>query len=353
MKRYLSGLAALLLATACSIGCGAPVEEKAPDIPALTITAGEMTVPYTRLPSDERDLAARQQEAFSQLDGYGYDIPAVRLGTEIIFHFSGVLPDETSLTGWIASVNGAERYEQFMQTIETPVVEGTVRFVLNEDITALLSVDDTDFREGAVRRAFYFTCRFGESTAEYVFQLDTDALKDRTQSAEDRIEAMLPAMDSVLRVLANSDGGYKPEDNMFFWQVMYLMGVNYGCTDECVTQTQEETIVPAELMKKFAGTVLVDFDGTLPQIPNSLWGVRYDAEDDTYVLDNSDSGDAVTTVTSYLGGDGVLVTVALQTWDGEILHSMECSLVPNAYMAAQGDTTFRYCIADAAFSSAD
>ncbi len=347
MKRYLSGLAAFLMLAACLTGCAKPEETVQQEIPALTITAGEMTVPYTRLSSDEKSLAERQADAFSEYDGLGYDIPQVRLGTEIIFHFSGVLPDETSLTGWIAGVNGEQRPEQFTEQIDTPVVEGTVRFVLNEDITALLSVKDADFQEGAVRRAFLFTCRFGENTVEYVFQLDTDALKDRTQNAEDRIQAMLPAMDSVLRVMQNTDGAYEPEDGMFFWQVMYLMGVNYGCTDECVTQTQEETIVPAELIKKFASTILTEFDGTLPEIPDTLWGVRYDAEEDVYVLDNSDSGDALTVVTSYLGGDGVLVTVEMQTWDGEILDTMEFSLVPNAYMASLNDTAYRYCIADA------
>ena len=46
---------------------------------------------------------------------------------------------------------------------------------------------------------------------------------------EDKLTAMLPALDSVARAIGvQGEVGYAPRDPQFFWTVIYLMGHNWG-----------------------------------------------------------------------------------------------------------------------------
>ena len=46
---------------------------------------------------------------------------------------------------------------------------------------------------------------------------------------DDKIERMLPALDSIARAMGiDGTAGYAPRDAEFFWTVIYLMGQNWG-----------------------------------------------------------------------------------------------------------------------------
>lgn len=119
---------------------------------------------------------------------------------------------------------------------------------------------------------------------------------------DDRLDAMMPALDSIARAMGvDGEAGYAPRNAQFFWTVMYLMGQNWGHTHpdgaeadwdgETVVSLQESTLID------MAEAAFFDFNA-LPELVDTT-AICYDADNAAYLFAPSDMGTTFTRIESY------------------------------------------------------
>ncbi len=163
------------------------------------------------------------------------------------------------------------------------------------------------------------------------------------------MDAMLPALDSVLRATAiEGAGAYNPDSDEYVWLVLYLMGMNWGSSHEGVQTDVEPVVVPKTAMADFARAAFAVFDG-LTEIPESMaQSVRYDEASGNYLLAGSDAGDSATRVDAFKQNENGSVTAVASLCDGEgnQILGMTFELTFNLHLDKAGNP-FAYSIESA------
>ncbi len=173
-----------------------------------------------------------------------------------------------------------------------------------------------------------------------------EATPDMTKVRTD-VEAMMPILDSIVRTMGiNGTTPYEPENAEFVWNVLYLMGVNWGDTHPLVEKTDEFVIVKRQVMQEFASAAFFVYSD-LPEVPESMAAsVQYDEGLDAYKLSYSDRGNTETRLGAYgIADDGtVTANVDLYELPDSKLGTLEFTLVPNAYAAGITDPIYQYSV---------
>ena len=128
---------------------------------------------------------------------------------------------------------------------------------------------------------------------EYL-EIPAAALSEKAEdTVSDRINAMLPVLDSLTRTMGIADDSrYAPDDADFVWGALYLIGENFPAADARITVDGDAITVPKAVMESFAATAFAGLSA-LPELPASMAeAMVYDASLDAYRLAPSDSGAA-------------------------------------------------------------
>ena len=167
-----------------------------------------------------------------------------------------------------------------------------------------------------------------------------------TLTLDDKLSAMLPALDSVARALGvDGEVGYAPRDPQFFWTVIYLMGENWGYLDTlCKTIEQDGATlisIPSQTICDMAYAAFFDYD-TLPELIDS-YVIQYDAQSGCYLLSHSDVNVAYTDIESYYEQENGNVSLVLGMYSAtaERIGGFEFTLVP--VNDSDQSSTSQYC----------
>lgn len=167
------------------------------------------------------------------------------------------------------------------------------------------------------------------------------------------IEGMLPAFDSVMRVLLSDEAVYQPRDPEFFWDALYLMAVNWGY-DHPLAKIDDDTyelILRRATVQEMATALFADYDDLLP-VPDSFSELAvYDDSLDAYRFPLSDAGESYVEIESVAfdadGGAVVVVQMKSYAEPGEVFLEMRFELVPNAYAGGISEVSFLYSVVSA------
>lgn len=126
--------------------------------------------------------------------------------------------------------------------------------------------------------------------------------QDAPLTLDDRLDAMMPALDSIARAMGvDGEVGYAPREAQFFWTVMYLMGQNWGHThpDSANAEWNGAAAVslPESALIDMAEAAFFDFSA-LPELVDTTV-ICYDADNYTYLFAPSDIGTAFTRIESH------------------------------------------------------
>lgn len=169
---------------------------------------------------------------------------------------------------------------------------------------------------------------------------------DLTQ-AEERMEGMMPILDSIVRAMGvGGTVAYAPKDGEFFWNVLYLMGENWGTTHSLVTKEDDTVIVPRKVMQEFASAAFLDYSDLLPVPESMAQSVQYDEGLDAYRLAPSDMGNTSTRLEDVCAGaDGAIcASVALYEEPDTLLGTLEFTLADNPYVDGIRDPSYFYSV---------
>lgn len=175
-------------------------------------------------------------------------------------------------------------------------------------------------------------------------------ISDETLKA--RIDAMLPAMDSIVRAMGVTGDAreYRPRDPECFWPVLYLMAMNWESEHPLTSVDGDRLIVPRKLMQELASAAFFDYDDLLADVPSGFSEAAvYDEALDAYRLALSDAGDSYTEIESFeKHADGSLgVTVGMYAGREEYLGGIRFTLRDNPYVSGITQPTYYYSVSDA------
>lgn len=167
-----------------------------------------------------------------------------------------------------------------------------------------------------------------------------------------QVSAMRPILDCLMHTIyveLNGQVGYEPNDSVFFWRTMYLIGTCFCYDDPQCTLVDDDTSVriPRQWIEDYASTAFyayADRSALPPLLDDDV--IVYDAAFDAYVMPLSDRGEPVTEIDSYMANDdGTLrVYASLQTLDGFVFFSGAFTLVENPLLGDGFLSPFRYSI---------
>jgi len=175
----------------------------------------------------------------------------------------------------------------------------------------------------------------------------------------DDVNAMLPAFDSLIRILLDDDAVYDPRDPDFFWNAVYLMAVNWKTFDPDAEISEDwvSLILPLQTVQEMVTALFADYYG-LPDVPESMSGaVSYDEPQGVYYFTLSDAGEAFSQIDGVVNSnDGLMTIIVLflaygESDDAEVLGQFEFTVQPNDYAAEFTETEFRYSVVSAAKSA--
>ena len=173
-------------------------------------------------------------------------------------------------------------------------------------------------------------------------------------NTQERMTAMLPVFDSILRAMSENDANrYAPKDGYFFWYTLYLMGNNWGHTHSLVKMESGLPVVGRKVIQEFASAAFLDYSDLLP-VPDSLkTTIAYDAALDAYRLSPSDKGDSETRIVSVSAAANNAINVKAGLYDsmGEMLCIAEFIVVDNPYVSGIADPNYFYTVKTAALIS--
>lgn len=159
-----------------------------------------------------------------------------------------------------------------------------------------------------------------------------------------KMDAMEPIYDSLIRAMEESKNGYKPKDQTFFWDTLYLVAVNYGLQHPLVEQDEFETKVPRKVMQEYASACFLDYDDLL-EFPEES-SIQYSEDFDAYILPLSDRGDTYTEIDNIIKNEeGFVVTVHYKD-KKNVIATYEVSMVDNPYASGISNPNFYYTVKD-------
>lgn len=166
---------------------------------------------------------------------------------------------------------------------------------------------------------------------------------------DDKLEQMLPALDSIARAMGiDGTEGYAPRDAEFFWTVIYLMGQNWGYAHplyETVEIDGQPTVsLPRRAVQEMATAAFFDYDD-LPELVDTP-AITYDELHDSYVFAPSDMGDTYTEIeSSYEPGNGnVVLVLGFYAGEGTRLGGFDFTLAPNPYADGVEEPIYYYSV---------
>ncbi|MPM85375.1 hypothetical protein SDC9_132455 [bioreactor metagenome] len=187
-------------------------------------------------------------------------------------------------------------------------------------------------------------------TIDVPIATNVDPIMPNLSDEEETVEAMMPILDSIVRTMCIGDtAAYQPQDPEFFWNMLYLMGVNWGHTHPLVEQTEEYVKVPRQVMQEFASAAFLDYSDLLP-VPESMAGsLWYDEGLDAYCLAYSDKGDTETKLESVAAGADGSITAVVNLYEtpDTFLNMVEFVLVANPYVDGISEPTYFYTVRSA------
>lgn len=159
------------------------------------------------------------------------------------------------------------------------------------------------------------------------------------------VQAMLPALDSVLRASLVLERDYEPGDCAFFWTALGLMAANWCQEDPQCEVVGEELRVPRLKMQELA-TAVFACDSELLDLPNGRFFVRYDEAWDAYFVELKDSDDAHTRILTarVQPNDTIDVEVEMTSENLSTPLTLKASLSRNSAAGADADPTYQYRI---------
>lgn len=186
-----------------------------------------------------------------------------------------------------------------------------------------------------------------EVTQEPVSTPSMFTTEEATPSVEDKVQAMQPIMDSIIRTMGvEGEYSYAPRDPEFFWTVLHLMAVNWGTTHSYVEIEDDGTIrAPRQVMQEFASAAFLDYDDLLPVPPQNA-EILYDDAWDSYFFLSADAGDTKSSIEEIKqeSNERLAVTVFLRDAEGDVLGSFVFILVPNPYLDGIVSPNYYYSI---------
>lgn len=189
-------------------------------------------------------------------------------------------------------------------------------------------------------------------------QPTASAASGEKQSADTKtqtdMEGMLPILDSITRATGiEGELSYAPEDAAFFWQVLYLMGNNWGDTHPFIEPAKDGvTTIPTQVMEEFAGAAFSTYK-ELPAIPKSMnSSISFDAEKDAYILSPSDMGSTQTKINNISVAQDGVVSVTVGLYDGtttpdDFLGAVLFTLVKHPNADGVSNSAYLYCVTGA------
>jgi hypothetical protein len=176
-----------------------------------------------------------------------------------------------------------------------------------------------------------------------------------SEPADDDLINMLPAFDSLIRIMLEEEAVYDPRDPDFFWNAVYLMAVNWESFHPLAEISEDwvSLILPLNFVEELATALFADYEG-LPEVPGSVSGaVLYDEPSGVYNFTLSDKGETYSQIgASEHADDGLLsVTVLFKAYgegeDDEILGQFEFTVQPNEHAAEIDEPEFLYSVVSA------
>jgi len=163
----------------------------------------------------------------------------------------------------------------------------------------------------------------------------------------DDIEDMIPAFDSIIRVMRYGEAQYDPFNPEFFWEAIHLMAVNFAFDDSAVEVDYDndtyELLLPAMAVREMAIALFGEYDGILPISGSISYLVRYDDDLNVYRFPLSDAGDSYVKIDRYELSPVNFVFVVYASLvscdEEETLLSAKFELMPGV---ASGDIVIRY-----------
>lgn len=167
------------------------------------------------------------------------------------------------------------------------------------------------------------------------------------QMMDQRIDSMLPALDSIMRVMRSEERTYDPADPEFFWSVLYYMTVNFGYVHPLFEQIDYHVVMPRRAVQEYATAAFFQYDDLLPLPADMTASVEYDASLDAYRFSASDIGDSWTQVDGYSvdpSSHSVSISVGMYAGEGEKIDSAEFILRENPYVSGIFMPIFYYSV---------
>ena len=165
-----------------------------------------------------------------------------------------------------------------------------------------------------------------------------------------KMQQMQPVLDALVGSMGVNGGNpYAPEDAGFVWFVLYLAAMDRAFSDGLVPEDSGSALVPTDVMTQIAGAAFPGMDA-LPPLPSDMPVIAFDAENNAYKLELSDSGDVETKLETYAQAEDGLVTatVGLYVGAGERCGAIRFTLTPDP----DADSAYPYCVATAAEDTA-
>lgn len=185
---------------------------------------------------------------------------------------------------------------------------------------------------------------------------DMPGSEQNLEDMRDDLEAMLPILDSIVRVTGIAgDTEYAPDDPEFIWMVLYLIGSNWGEVHPFVVPDDDGyTVIQMRVLYDFAcAASSMYMEEVLPELPQSMENrVKYDAENDEYIFSPCDMGGTMTKLDDISIAQDGTVTAIVGLYDGagnpeDLLGSVSFTLVKQPNASGSRNSNYLYSVTGA------
>ncbi len=149
--------------------------------PPLTIECDSQNIPYNIGLNEWNGSKYDREDVLVSLSKDNNQIPYFELGKRIYISFEPEkAPDKIVLYDYILKEDGRPKYtDKETSEVTFEFINNEATFILNENLSAMLSSNSKDYEKGAVLRGFKLVCNWGKNECEYGFLIKTDAMKDK------------------------------------------------------------------------------------------------------------------------------------------------------------------------------
>lgn len=98
------------------------------------------------------------------------------------------------------------------------------------------------------------------------------------------VDAMRPIMSGLCKAMTGGTS-YDPSDSLFYWEALYssINGSTWVHSEISLADNGTGYMVPKNVMEEYAAAMFAD-GSTMPEIPSSMGGLEYIAEEESYML---------------------------------------------------------------------